>query len=66
MSTKYSGTPEGEMIRLLEGIERTLKSTAITKKEINSIRTQPIPKDCEGAINYGIKMKGDLQWPKAD
>lgn len=34
MSTKYSGTPEGEMIRLLEGIERTLKSTAITKKEI--------------------------------
>lgn len=34
MSTKYSGTPEGEMIRLLEGIERTLKTTAITKKEI--------------------------------
>ena len=42
------------------------KIIAVFQKEINSIRTQPIPKDCEGAINYGIKMKGDLQWPKAD
>lgn len=42
------------------------KIIAVFQKEINSIRTQPIPKDCEGAVNYGIKMKGDLQWPKAD
>jgi membrane-associated HD superfamily phosphohydrolase len=42
------------------------KIISVFQKEINSIRTQNIPKDCEGAINYGIKMKGDLQWPKAD
>lgn len=42
------------------------KIIAVFQKEINSIRTQQIPKDCEGAVNYGIKMKGDLLWPKAD
>ena len=38
----------------------------VFQKEINTIRNQQIPKDCAGAINYGIKMKGDLMWPKAD
>lgn len=32
--------------------------------EINKIRTQAIPKDCNGAVNYGIQFKDDLQWPK--
>ena len=32
--------------------------------EINKIRTQVIPKDCNGAVNYGIQYKDDLKWPK--
>lgn len=35
MTTKFSGTPEGEMIRILMSIETTLKSTSFTKKEVN-------------------------------
>ena len=31
-------------------------------KDINIIRMQPIPKDCQGAIDYAIKNKGDLKW----
>lgn len=31
--------------------------------EINKIRTQAIPKDCKGAVNYGIQYKDDLKWP---
>ena len=33
-------------------------------KKINSIRIQPIPKDCQGAVDYAVKNKGDLSWPK--
>lgn len=31
--------------------------------EINKIRTQVVPKDCNGAVNYGIQFKDDLKWP---
>lgn len=34
MSTKFSGTPEGEMIKILTSIENSLKSTAMTKREV--------------------------------
>ena len=33
-------------------------------KEINKLRTQVIPKDCQGAVNYGIKYKDDMKWPE--
>ena len=37
--------------------------TTLTK-EINKIRSQVIPKDCQGAVNYGIKYKDDMKWPE--
>ena len=37
--------------------------TTLTK-EINKLRTQTIPKDCQGAVNYGIKYKDDMKWPE--
>lgn len=53
-----------------ERIERTTKERAeivqILTKEINKIRNQPIPKDCQGAVDYGVKFKDDLQWPSTD
>ena len=33
-------------------------------KEINKLRNQVIPKDCQGAVNYGIKFKDDMKWPE--
>lgn len=33
-------------------------------KKINTLKLQQIPKDCTGAIDYAIKNKGDLTWPK--
>lgn len=33
-------------------------------KEINKLRSQVIPKDCQGAVNYGIKYKDDMKWPE--
>lgn len=38
MGTKFAGTPEGEMIRLLESIERSLKSTPLTKRSVQPER----------------------------
>ena len=32
--------------------------------EINKLRTQVVPKDCNGAVNYGIQYKDDLKWPE--
>ena len=37
--------------------------TTLTK-EINKIRSQVIPKDCQGAVNYGIQYKDDMKWPQ--
>ena len=37
---------------------------SVLQKEINKIRTQTIPKDCQGAVNYGIQYKDDLKWPQ--
>lgn len=37
---------------------------SVLQKEINKIRTQTIPKDCKGAVNYGIQYKDDLKWPE--
>ena len=34
------------------------------QKEINKIKAQIIPKDCNGAVNYGIQYKDDLKWPE--
>lgn len=31
-------------------------------KDINNLRNQPIPKDCNGAVEFAIKNKGDLKW----
>lgn len=31
-------------------------------KDINTIKLQTIPKDCQGAIDFAIKNKGDLKW----
>lgn len=42
---------------------REIIVTTLTK-EINKIRTQVIPKDCQGAVNYGIQYKDDLKWPE--
>lgn len=38
MGTKFSGTPEAEMIRLLEGINTSLKSTSFTKRTVQPDR----------------------------
>jgi hypothetical protein len=40
------------------------KMVIVLSKEINKIRNQPIPKECDKAIAYGIQYKGDLQWPE--
>lgn len=40
------------------------KMVVVLSKEINKIRNQPIPKECDKAIAYGIQYKGDLQWPE--
>lgn len=42
---------------------REIIVTTLTK-EINKIRAQVIPKDCNGAVNYGIQYKDDLKWPE--
>jgi type II secretory pathway pseudopilin PulG len=42
---------------------REIIVTTLTK-EINKIRTQIIPRDCNGAVNYGIQYKDDLKWPE--
>lgn len=48
----------------VETASRERKNIAILlSKEINKIKNQQIPKDCNKAIEYGIKNKGDLQWP---
>lgn len=36
----------------------------VLTKEINKVRNQPIPKDCNGAVAYGIKFKDDMKWPQ--
>ena len=33
-------------------------------KEINKLRTQVIPKDCQGAVAYGIQYRDDMKWPE--
>lgn len=43
--------------------DREIIVTTLTK-EINKIRTQVVPKDCNGAVNYGIQFKDDLKWPE--
>jgi len=40
------------------------KMVIVLSKEINKIRNQPIPKECDKAIAYGIQYKGDLMWPE--
>ena len=34
------------------------------QKEINKIKAQPIPKDCKGAVDYGIQYRDDMKWPE--
>jgi hypothetical protein len=50
--------------------EKSLKDreviVTVLTKEINKLRTQVIPKDCNGAVAYGVKFKDDLQWPSAN
>jgi hypothetical protein len=43
--------------------DREIIVTTLTK-EINKLRTQVIPKDCNGAVNYGIQFKDDMKWPE--
>jgi outer membrane murein-binding lipoprotein Lpp len=43
--------------------DREIIVTTLTK-EINKIRTQVIPKDCNGAVAYGIQFKDDMKWPE--
>lgn len=43
--------------------DREVIVTTLTK-EINKLRTQVIPKDCQGAVDYGVKFKDDLKWPE--
>ena len=33
-------------------------------KTVSSIRSQQVPKDCQGAVDFAVKNKGDLSWPK--
>jgi hypothetical protein len=47
------------------GKDRELIVSTLTK-EINKLRTQVIPKDCEGAVAYGIKYKDDMKWPQSN
>lgn len=42
---------------------REIIVTTLTK-EINKLRSQVIPKDCNGAVNYGIQFKDDMKWPE--
>lgn len=52
-----------------ENQEKSLKDreviVSILTKEINKLRTQVIPKDCQGALAYGIKYKDDMKWPES-
>ena len=43
--------------------DREVIVTTLTK-EINKLRSQVIPKDCNGAVNYGIQFKDDMKWPE--
>ena len=43
--------------------DREIIVTTLTK-EINKLRSQVIPKDCNGAVAYGIQFKDDMKWPQ--
>lgn len=45
-------------------IENRQEIIGVFQKEINKLRAQVIPKDCNGAVNYGIKYKDDMKWPE--
>lgn len=45
-------------------LENRKEIITVFQKEINKLRTQTIPKDCNGAVNYGIQYKDDLKWPE--
>ena len=49
--------------KLKQASEERKEIITSLSKEINKIRIQSIPKDCNAAVEYGIKYKGDLQWP---
>ena len=49
--------------KLKQASEERKEIITSLSKEINKIRVQNIPRDCNAAVAYGIKFKDDLQWP---
>lgn len=54
MGTKFSGSPEAEMIRLLESINTSLKSTPLTKRSVQPDR-KSITQTSRTVINSELK-----------
>lgn len=53
---------EEQQNRIKEADEERKKVLDKLAKDINKIRLQTIPKDCQGAVDFAIKNKGDLKW----
>ena len=67
LQTKVEAFEKAELLAK-ENQQKSLKDrevivTTLTK-EINKLRSQVIPKDCNGAVNYGIQFKDDMKWPE--
>ena len=60
----YEKAEEQSKLAIENADKNRQQIVAVLQKEINKIRTQVIPKDCQGAVNYGIQYKDDLKWPE--
>ena len=67
LETKVHAFESAEQ-KVKESQEKSLKDreiiVATLTKEINKLRTQVIPKDCQGAVAYGIQYRDDMKWPE--
>ena len=50
--------------RLAESEKKRAETNKSLDKVINTVRIQPIPQKCEAAIDWAVKNKDDLSWPK--
>lgn len=53
-----------QITKLEEADTQRIKILGDLSKNINSLRRQQIPKDCSSAVEFAIKNKEDLSWPK--
>ena len=60
----YESAEEQSKAAIENADKNRVQIIATLQKEINKIRTQTIPKDCSGAVNYGIQYKDDMKWPE--